>query len=303
MATATASGRPAVRPPGSIVLPSRSRRRRWRIDWAGVLPASLLCLIALAGLLAPWIGGYDPFAQDIVGRLKPPAWESAGVAIHPLGTDQLGRDTFARLVYGARMTLLVGFVGTIISGIVGTALGVVSGYFLGWVDRVIMRLVDIQLAFPRILLAVSVIAMLGADVRNLIIVLGVAGWVDYTRIVRANLLSLREKEFILAARCIGAPDWRIMVVHSLPNTISPVIIIGSVAVATNIILESSLSFLGLGVGAEAITWGTMMADSRNYIGIQGWLAVLPGLAITLTVLGVNLLGDWLRDVLDPRLRT
>jgi peptide/nickel transport system permease protein len=277
--------------------------RLMHVDWGGIVPGGLLLLIVLAGLLAPWISPYDPFAQDILGRLAPPVWEPGGAAAHPLGTDQLGRDTLARLLYGARLTLIVGFAGTFISAGAGTGLGLFAGYFVGWIDRVIMRLVDIQLAFPRILLAVSVIAMLGADVRNLVLVLGVAGWVDYARIVRANLLSIREKEFIVAANCIGLPHWRIMLLHGLPNTISPVIVIGSLAVATNIVLESSLSFLGLGVGAESITWGTMMADARNYVGVQGWLAVLPGLAITLTVLGVNLLGGWLRDALDPRLRT
>ncbi len=282
---------------------ARARRRVLRLEWGGAVPGGALLLMMLAAIFAPLLVPHDPFAQDILSRLKPPAWEPGGVPSHLLGTDQLGRDTLSRLIYGARLTLLVGFAGTVISAIIGTFLGVLSGYLLGWVDRVIMRLVDIQLAFPRILLAVSIIAMLGADVRNLIIVLGIAGWVDYARIVRANLLSLREKDFIMAARCVGVPDWRIMLVHSLPNTMSPVIIVGSVAVATNIILESSLSFLGLGAGASAITWGTMMADARSYIGVQGWLAVLPGLAITLAVLAVNLLGDWLRDVLDPRLRT
>ena len=281
---------------------NRGRRRR-RLDWNGVVPAAALALIALSAVGAPLLSGQDPMLQDIAARLKPPAWESGATAGHLLGTDQLGRDTFTRLIYGGRVTLLVGFASVVVSMVLGSLLGLLSGSLLGWVDRLIMRLSDIQLAFPRILLAVSIIGMLGADVKNLIVVLGIAGWVDYARIVRAQVLVLREKEFVLAARCLGLNDWRIMFRHTLPNTLSPILVISSISVAGNIILESSLSYLGLGVGSQAITWGTMMNDARDYLTVQGWLAALPGLAIMLTVLAVNLLGDWVRDVLDPRLRT
>jgi peptide/nickel transport system permease protein len=273
-----------------------------RLHWGGISPASVLLLVILAAVLAPLISPYDPFAQDIATRLKPPAWEAGGSWTHPLGTDQLGRDTYSRVVFGARVSLLVGFASVAISGVMGTLLGLLAGFFSGRVDRIVMRLVDIQLAFPRILLAVTIIAMLGPSVRNLVIVLGISAWMDYARIVRAQVLSLREKEYVLAARCVGLSDSGIMFRHILPNALSSAIIVASVSVASNIIIESSLSFLGLGVGANAITWGTMLADARNYIEVQSWLATFPGLAIMLVVLAVNLLGDWLRDILDPRLR-
>jgi peptide/nickel transport system permease protein len=273
-----------------------------RLHWGGISPASVLLLVILAAVLAPLISPYDPFAQDIATRLKPPAWEAGGSWTHPLGTDQLGRDTYSRVVFGARVSLLVGFASVAISGVMGTLLGLLAGFFSGRVDRIVMRLADIQLAFPRILLAVTIIAMLGPSVRNLVIVLGISAWMDYARIVRAQVLSLREKEYVLAARCVGLSDSGIMFRHILPNALSSAIIVASVSVASNIIIESSLSFLGLGVGANAITWGTMLADARNYIEVQSWLATFPGLAIMLVVLAVNLLGDWLRDILDPRLR-
>jgi peptide/nickel transport system permease protein len=297
-----AAGSSSVTPSAAAAARVPARRRRFRAAWTWAVPALTLVLIVLAALFAPWVARGDPFEQDITMRLRPPAWEEGGSPAHPLGTDQLGRDTFTRLVYGARISLMVGFAGVAISGVLGTVLGVTSGFFGGWADRLIMRLVDIQLAFPRILLAVTIVAMLGASVQNLVIVLGISAWMDYARIVRAQVLSLREREFVLAARCIGLSDAGIIARHVLPNTLSPVIIVASVSVANNIILESSLSFLGLGVGANAITWGTMLADARGYIEVQSWLATLPGVAIMVVVLAVNLLGDWLRDVLDPRLR-
>jgi peptide/nickel transport system permease protein len=267
-----------------------------------MVPALALIMVVTVATLAPVLAPHDPFAQNITARLRPPAWEEGGAWTHPLGTDQLGRDTVSRLIYGARVSLLVGFAGVAISGVLGTLLGLAAGFFAGQFDRLIMRLVDIQLAFPRILLAVTIVAMLGASVINLVIVLGISAWMDYARIVRAQVLSLRGKEYVLAARCLGLSDSRIMFRHILPNTLSPVIIVASASVASNIIIESSLSFLGLGVGSSAITWGTMLADARDYIEVQSWLAAFPGLAIMLVVLAVNLLGDWLRDVLDPRLR-
>ncbi len=288
---------------GSLAGTLRSARwRRVRLHWGGIVPALVLLLIILAAVLAPVITPYDPFAQNIAARLRPPVWQAGGNWTHPLGTDQLGRDTYSRVVFGARISLLVGFASVAISGVMGTLLGLLAGFFAGWVDRVVMRLVDIQLAFPRILLAVTIIAMLGPSVRNMVIVLGISAWMDYARIVRAQVLSVREKEFVLAARCVGLSDSGIMFRHILPNTLSSAIIVASVSVASNIIIESSLSFLGLGVGARAITWGTMLSDARNYIEVQSWLAAFPGLAIMLVVLAVNLLGDWLRDILDPRLR-
>lgn len=271
-------------------------------NWTAIVPIAMLTLVILAAIFAPIISPFDPAKQDIRNRLQSPAWAEGGDWTHPLGTDQLGRDTLARIIYGARISLTVGFAAVAVSGVLGVLLGLIAGYYGGWLDRVIMRLVDIQLAFPRILLAVSIIAVLGQGVTNIIVVLGIAGWMTYARIVRSQVLSLREKEFVLAAQCTGVTNQKIVFHHILPNVLSAVIIVASVSVAANIILESSLSFLGLGVGVKAITWGTMLADSRDYISTNGSLAAFPGLAIMYTVLTVNLLGDWLRDTLDPRLR-
>ena len=204
------------------------------------------------------------------------------------------------MAYGARVSLIVGFVSVMIAGTIGTILGLISGYFGGWIDDVIMRLADIQLAFPFILLMLAVLAVVGPGLKNLILVLGLTGWVSYSRVVRGTVMSLREKEFIEAARTIGARDSRIIVRHILPNIIGPVIIIASFSVASTIIAEASLSFLGLGVTPDTPTWGIMLSEGREYIRDGWWLTTIPGLAIAMTVLGINLLGDWLRDEIDPR---
>lgn len=271
-------------------------------NWTVLIPASMLFLVVISAVFAPILSPHPPMKQDVRNRLQAPAWTAEGDWSHPLGTDQLGRDTLSRIIYGARISLAVGFAAVAISGTIGVVLGLLAGFYGGLVDRIIMRLVDIQFAFPRILLAVSIIAVVGQGVLNIIVVLGIAGWMTYARIVRAQVLSLREKEFVLAARCIGVADRALIFRHILPNVLSPVIIVASVSVGSVIILESSLSFLGLGAGATAITWGSMLADSRNYISTNGWLAAFPGLAIMFTVLAVNMLGDWLRDTLDPRLK-
>ena len=235
-------------------------------------------------------------------RLLPPAWQVRGNWAFPLGSDHLGRDILSRLIYGARISLLVGVTAVAISGLLGVALGLLAGYRGGRLDRLVMRLVDVQLAFPFILLAITVVAVLGAGLRNVIVVLGVAGWMVYARVVRGEVLAVKEKEFVAAARALGAPEHTIIPRHLLPNVMTPVIIVGTFAVATNIITEASLSFLGLGVEPSIPTWGTMLADGRAYIGRAWWLTTLPGLAILLTVLAINVLGDWLRDRFDPRLR-
>ena len=205
------------------------------------------------------------------------------------------------MVYGARVSLLVGIVSVVISGTLGVTLGLMTGYFGGWFDDVLMRIADVQLAFPFILLMLAVLAVIGPGLRNLILVLGVTGWVTYARVVRGQVLSLREKEFIEAARSIGARSRRIIFRHIMPNVLGPVIVVASFAVASTIISEASLSFLGLGVKPTTPTWGMMLSEGREYVRNAWWLTTLPGLAIAFTVLGINLLGDWLRDVLDPRM--
>jgi peptide/nickel transport system permease protein len=286
---ATALGRPAV-------------QRRARRSPTAIVAATVLCLVGLAALAAPWLAPHDPREQVLERRLFPPAWTAGGQWVFPLGCDHLGRDILSRLIYGSRVSLVVGITAVLISGLLGVSLGLVAGYYGGRLDAAIMRLVDVQLAFPFILLAITVVAVLGAGLRNVIIVLGVAGWMYYARVVRGQVLAVKEKEFVAAARALGAPSRVIIPRHVLPNVLTPVIIVATFAVATNVITEASLSFLGLGVEPTIPSWGSMLADGRAYIGRAWWLTTFPGLAILVTVLSINLLGDWLRDHLDPRLR-
>jgi peptide/nickel transport system permease protein len=268
--------------------------------------AATLLVVALCGLLAPLVAPYNPNEQSISERFLPPIGlergSQVGTTAHWFGTDHLGRDILSRIVHGARISLLVGLSAVLISGMLGVLLGLLAGYHGGRLDALIMRVADIQLAFPFILLAIAIVAVLGQGVRNVIIVLGLAGWVVFARVVRGDVLSIREREFILAARTIGASDRTILLRHVLPNVSTPVVIIASFTVANVIILEAALSFLGLGVEPAIPTWGAMLADGRQYLSVVWWPATLPGLAIMLTVLSINMIGDWLRDILDPRLK-
>lgn len=263
----------------------------------------LIAVIFLA-LFGPNIAPKDPNRQDLFARLVAPMTpDKTGVIKYPLGTDSLGRDVLSRLIYGARVSLMVGLTAVAIGGTIGTALGVIAGYFGGKVDDLIMRLADVQLAFPFILLAIMVLVILGQGVVNLVIILGIGQWVVYARVARGQVISQREKEYVEAMRAIGARDWRIITKEIFPNIIAPIIVIASFNVAGVILSEASLSFLGLGVPPSVPTWGSMLADSRDQL-LSGkwWLAVLPGVAIMLTTLSLNVLGDWVRDFLDPRLR-
>jgi peptide/nickel transport system permease protein len=262
----------------------------------------VVAAVILAALLAPSLAPFDPVAQDIGQRLKPPGWAGSDSRAHWLGTDQLGRDILGRILFGARIALVVGLAAVAIAGTLGLAIGLVSGYFGGRVDDLFMRLADIQLAFPFILLALAVIGVLGPSLGNIIAVVGVSGWVVYARIVRAEVLSLREREFVLAARAVGSPPARVIMRHVVPNAFTPWLVIATLDMARVIIVESALSFLGLGVPPPTPTWGGMLADGRVYMSTAWWLATFPGLAILVTVLGINLLGDGLRDTLDPRLK-
>jgi peptide/nickel transport system permease protein len=262
----------------------------------------VVAAVALAALLAPVLAPFDPVAQDLGQRLRPPGWAGPGSRAHWLGTDHLGRDILGRILFGARIALVVGLAAVVIAGTLGLAIGLVSGYFGGRVDDLFMRLADIQLAFPFILLALAVIGVLGPSLRNIIAVVGVSGWVAYARIVRGEVLSLREREFVQAARAVGSPPARIIVRHIVPNAFTPWLVIATLDMARVITVESALSFLGLGVPPPTPTWGAMLADGRVYMSTAWWLATFPGLAILVTVLGINLLGDGLRDTLDPRLK-
>jgi len=261
----------------------------------------VVLVMVFAAIFGPLIVPYDPNAQDIMQRLKPPMWQGSE-GIHLLGTDALGRDIFSRVVIGARVSILVGVSAVVISSIVGVAFGLIAGYEDKYAGRFLMMLTDIQLAIPFMVLALAVAAVVGASLWNIIAILGLTNWVQYSRVVRAECLVLREREFIQAAHMMGISTLHILTRHLLPNVLSSVIVISSLLVAKMIIFESSLSFLGLGVPPITPTWGTMIAEGRNYIGNAWWVATIPGIAIFVTVVGVNLVGDRLRDLLDPRLR-
>ena len=281
---------------------SRSLLRRLLRSRVATLSAIILVCVMAAALLAPWLAPNDPFAIRVIQRVKPPGYVNGAGLTYWLGTDALGRDVLSRVIYGARVSLTVGVSAVVISGTIGLFLGLISGYFGGIVDDVVMRIADIQLSFPTILLALAIMAVLGSGLDKIILVLGLTGWVQYGRIVRGQVLSLKTEEFVLAAKTTGERQWRILFQQILPNLWSPVIVVASFTIASNIVAEASLSFLGVGVPPAVPSWGTMLADGRQYIGVADWLTLPAGIAISLTVLAVNILGDWLRDALDPRLR-
>jgi len=258
--------------------------------------------IILVAVFAPVLAPHDPYAQHLELRAGAPtlSWSTAGA--YPLGNDQLGRDILSRLIYGSRISLLVGAVAVVLGGAAGVALGLAAGYFGGWPDRLIMRAADIQLAFPFILLAMAIIAVAGPGLVKLVAVLALSGWVTYARVVRSEVLSVREREFVQAARAMGVHDGRIVARHILPNVAAPIIVVATLELARVVILEAALSFLGLGVQPPAPSWGRMLADGRDFLATAWWISTFPGLAIMALVLGVNLVGDWLRDMLDPRIR-
>ena len=289
----------------SASLPRTTFAGRLRRNFKGlpIAAAVMVVIFLVAALLAPWIAPHDPAEASFLHSLTPPVWQDEGMLAYPLGTDNLGRDVLSRLIYGARISLLVGLTAVLIGGTLGTALGMIAGYAGGRTDAIIMRLADIQLAFPFILLAIMFLVVLGSGVLNLILILGIGQWVTYARIARAQTLSQREKEYVEAARALGARNASVIFKSILPNILAPLIVIASFNVASVILSEAALSFLGLGVPTTTPTWGGMLAESRDQLlAGRWWLAVFPGVAIALTVLAFNILGDWLRDHLDPRLR-
>lgn len=267
----------------------------------GIAGGLLLGIVIVAAVAGPPLA-QAPGRQDLLGRLQPPGWRDAEGRTHVLGTDELGRDVLARLLGGSRNSLLIGFLSVMVAGAIGTALGLVAGYYRGAPAAIIMRAVDIQMSFPPLVMAIAVIAVLKPGLGSVILTLGVVGWVIYTRVVRAEVLRLREMEFVQAARAIGATEWWVITRHLLPNVLVPVFVVASFAAAQMIITESSLSFLGLGLPVETPTWGGMIAESRNRLSQAWWLVAVPGGALLVTLLALNVLGDWLRDVLDPTLQ-
>jgi ABC-type dipeptide/oligopeptide/nickel transport system permease subunit len=278
-----------------------SLRRLRRLKW-GVTAAVILALIVASAVLAPWVSPHDPLAVDIRHRLAPPAWMPGGSADHLLGTDQVGRDLLARVIWGGRVSLLVGIAAVIISASLGVLLGLGAGYAGGRTDAVIMTLLNVMLSFPFVLLALAVIAVLGPSLPNMILVLGVADWPLYGRVIRAETLSIREREFITASRALGTGHARVLFRQILPNLVSLIVVIATLQVARVIILESFLSFLGLGVQPPTPAWGNMLGEGRVYMLNSWWIAAFPGVAIFATTLMINLMGNALRDWLDPYMK-
>jgi ABC-type dipeptide/oligopeptide/nickel transport system permease subunit len=279
---------------------SASWHRLWRLRW-GVGAAAVMLAIIASAVCAPWIAPRDPLAVNIRARLLPPAWMEGGSVRHLLGTDQIGRDLLSRVIYGGRVSLVVGVAAVLISASIGVLLGLTAGYFRARTDWTIMTGVNVMLTFPFVLLALAVIAVLGPSLVNMIIVLGAAGWPIYARVVRAETLALRERDFVVAGQALGMSHARIVFRQILPNLVSAIVVIGTLQVAQVIILESFLSFLGLGVQPPTPAWGNMLGEGRVYMLNSWWIAAFPGLAIFITTLVINLMGNALRDWLDPHL--
>ena len=274
---------------------------RWRGRLLVLVAGSVLTAIVLLALFADRVAPAGPNDQDIAARLRPPAMVG-GTWSRPLGTDELGRDVLSRLLYGGRVSLMVGLLAVAVSCPIGVVIGLASGFFGGWIDRMLMRFTDIQLAIPTILLAMALVTVLGPGVANLIITLSVTGWTIYARLIRGETLALRDRDFIEATRAAGAGQARIVFRHVLPNVVSPVIVVATFAVGSMVVLEATLSFLGIGVPLRVATWGSMLSSGRTYLKSAWWITAFPGLAIFVTVLAINALGDSMRDALDPRLR-
>ncbi|WP_409289827.1 ABC transporter permease [Peribacillus sp. SCS-37] len=290
---------------GNHLAPERKRdglkvlKRLIRNPWA-LLGVILVLGTVICAFFAPYIAPFTPTEASLRSRLDPPMWLDS-TSSYLLGGDQIGRDLLSRIIYGARISLLVGICGVLLSMTIGVVLGLIAGYYGKWLDDFIMRIADVQLAFPFILFAIVIMSVLGGGISKIILILGLTYWVGFARLVRGQVLAIKEIEFIQAARATGSTDFQIIVKHILPNIASSILVLSTLYIAEFILLEASLTFLGLGVDPTIPSWGGMLADSRNYMSTAWWVATFPGLAILLTVLGFNLLGDWLRDELDPNL--
>ena len=292
------TGELVLRRPSSRPRPSRLR---------ALLDLPLIPIVILAGVvvlaaLAPVIAPHDPTAQSLIDRMTPPAWQEGGSTKNLLGTDHLGRDVLSRLIYGARVAVAVAGLTIAGAALIGTFIGLVAGYFGRWVDALLMRIVDIQLALPALLFGVLLAATFGSGLKNVILIITIWSWAGFARVIRSEVLSLREREFVALARVAGMPWWWILWKHLLPNVFNTVLVLMTLDVAVVIVFEASLSFLGLGVVPPTPAWGSMLSEGRNYLTVAWWLITLPGAAIFAVCLSSNLVGDWLRDKLDPRLR-
>lgn len=273
------------------------------MDWGLALGSVFVLLVVFAAAFAPLLARHEPTKTNLGRRLMAPVWTDArSHPEHPLGTDSLGRDLLSRILYGARASLGIGLAATSLAGLVGITSGLLTGYYGGWVDRIIMRVADVQLAFPGILLALAVLAVLGPSTVNLIIVLALSHWVTFARLVRGEVMALKFRDFVTSAMALGASDLRVIMRHLIPNLVTSLTVIFTVSLTRMIIAESSLSFLGFGVQPPTPTWGGMLGDGRGYLARAWWVSTIPGFALLITVLGINLMGDWIRDKFDPRLR-
>ena len=270
--------------------------KRFRTNKLALGGAFIVLLLFVVALFAHWLSPYDPGQINVQQVLQDPTWK------HPFGTDPLGRDVFSRMIYGSRISLMVGFVAVGISTLIGIFLGALAGYYGRWVDNLIMRFVDVMLCFPTFFLILAVITLLEPNIWNIMVVIGITGWMGVARLVRAEFLSLKERDFTAAEKALGAKDFRIIFRHILPNALAPVLVSATLGVAGAILTESALSFLGIGVQPPTPSWGNILTAGKDNIEIAWWLSLYPGMAILITVLGYNLLGEGIRDSIDPRLR-
>jgi peptide/nickel transport system permease protein len=290
-------------PAATIAVPRRSIAFRWHLDGFPLIPFLILATTALLAIFANLIAPHDPEVGTLGSRFKPPVWQTGGTSEFLLGTDHLGRDVLSRLIFGARVSMVVGFVAVIVAGSIGTFLGILSGYLGRWVDQVIMRVTDTWLALPALTFAIFLAAIVGPSMWNIVIILGLVYWTRYARVIRGEVLTLKEREFVRLGIVAGCSKWTIMKRHILPNVINTAIVLGTLQLGVVIITEATLSFLGVGVPPPQPAWGLMLADGKK--GLMAgywWLTVLPGCCIMFMVLSANLLGDWLRVKLDPQLR-
>jgi peptide/nickel transport system permease protein len=289
---------------GAVALPEAMARPAARSGSRRlpVIPLGIIAVFVLVGLLAPLLSPADPYEQSLRSRLRPPVWDERGSWQHPLGTDRLGRDLLLRILWGSRVSLAAGVLTVLLASAVGAAVGLVAGYYGGRVDAALMRITDATLAFPVILLALILAVTVGPSFANVVIAIAVILWARYARVIRGQVLALMELDFIAQARLAGARGWRIITWHLLPNTLNTLVVLVTLQIGYVIIVEASLSFLGAGIPPPTPAWGSMIAEGRDFVASAWWVSLFPGLAILLVVLAFNLLGDWLRDTLDPKLR-
>ena len=302
MSVSTAAPSP-VAPSRAAGLPLASRLAAFRTEGLPVIPIVILMVLMFTAVFAEFIVPHNPEVGSLSQRFKPPVWIAGGSSAHLLGTDHIGRDVLSRLIFGARVSMIVGFTAVIFAGVLGTALGIVSGYFGGWVDQVIMRITDTWLALPALTFAIFLAAIVGPSEWNIVIILGAVYWTRYARVIRGEVLSLKERDFVRLAIVAGCSKWKIMRKHILPNVLNSAIVLATLMLGVVIVTEAALSFLGVGVPPPKPAWGLMLADGKK--GLMAgywWLTVFPGVCIVLMVLSANLLGDWLRVKLDPQLR-